>query len=41
MCGFIASFGQNIDDKGLVKAFNQLQRRGPDAKVFGQKTIYF
>ena len=29
MCGF-ASFGQNIDNKGLKIAFNQLKRRGPD-----------
>lgn len=32
MCGFIASFGQNVDDKGLKIAFNQLKRRGPDSE---------
>ena len=32
MCGFIASFGQNIDNKGLKIAFNQLKRRGPDSE---------
>lgn len=30
MCGFIASFGQNINHKGLKIAFNHLRRRGPD-----------
>ena len=32
MCGFIASFGQNTDNKGLKIAFNQLKRRGPDSE---------
>ena len=31
MCGFIASFGQDINEKGLETAFDQLKRRGPDA----------
>ena len=32
MCGFIASFGQNIDNQGLKIAYNQLWRRGPDSE---------
>ncbi len=32
MCGFIASFGQNINDRGLKLALDNLKRRGPDAE---------
>jgi asparagine synthase (glutamine-hydrolysing) len=41
MCGFIASFGQNINHKGLKIAFNQLQRRGPDAEGVWKKDNIF
>ena len=41
MCGFIASFGQNINDYGLKIAFDQLKRRGPDAKgIWTDKKIF-
>ena len=41
MCGFIASFGQNINDYGLKIAFDQLKRRGPDAKgIWTDKEIF-
>ncbi len=32
MCGFIASFGQNINDKGFKSALENLKRRGPDSE---------
>jgi len=41
MCGFIASFGQNINHKGLKIAFDQLQRRGPDAEGIWKKDNIF
>ena len=41
MCGFIASFGQNINHKGLEIALNQLQRRWPDAKGIWKKDSIF
>ena len=41
MCGFIASFGQNINHEGLKIAFNQLQRRGPDAEGIWKKDNIF
>ena len=41
MCGFIASFGQNINDKGLKAAFDQLKRRGPDSEgIWTDKKIF-
>ena len=41
MCGFIASFGQNINDKGLEVAFDTLKRRGPDAKGIWKENDVF
>ena len=41
MCGFIASFGQNIENKGLKTAFNQLKRRGPDSKgIWTEENVF-
>ena len=41
MCGFIASFGQDIKHKGFEDAIESLKRRGPDAKGIWSKDDVF
>ena len=42
MCGFIASFGQDINSKGLSVAFEHLRRRGPDSKgIWKNDDVFF
>ena len=41
MCGFIASFGQNMSHNDFYDAMNHLKRRGPDAEgVWNEKDVF-
>ena len=42
MCGFIASFGQNMSHNDFYDALNHLKRRGPDAEgIWNEKDVFF
>ena len=42
MCGFIASFGQNMSHNDFYDAMNHLKRRGPDAEgIWNEKDVFF
>ena len=42
MCGFIASFGQNMSHNDFYDAMDHLKRRGPDAEgVWNEKDVFF